>query len=173
MKKRPRPQRNHYLDEGMRNWIIAYAKANLWRVPNWYQWEDLIQEGFLCYCKCCLKYKNISKKHFMALVQRTFVNRVTDLSRKKTVRKDESVEDPTSAVFLSRGEPQDTTLMVLLNQMPAEIKSMLLRFVSGKAPRRKRYRDRRRETNNEYLCKTAGLDPKFVNIKEIFNQHMR
>lgn len=170
-----RRQRRPPLDDGMRNWIVAYAEKNLWRVPNWYQWEDLIQEGFLCYCKCCIRYKNIQQpKHFMALVQRSFINHVNNLARTKSRRLLEITEDPGSSLFLSNAEPEHIQLTVLVNQMPAEIKHMLTVFVNGKAPRRKRYRNyRRRETNNQYLCKVAGLDPDAVSVRNIFDQHMR
>jgi len=81
-----------YLDEGMKRWIYATARQNHWRVARWYDLEDLIQDGFLAYQKCYVKYARLVRKrkptkedrrNFMALVQTTYLNYIHDLAKKR------------------------------------------------------------------------------------------
>ena len=160
----------HRLDLGMRNWIIAYARDNLWRVQSWYSLEDLIQEGFFCYCKCNLRYGNIENtKHFMVLVKRTFINKVHDLSRKANIRKGELTLDIDSPVFEIL-ESEDTQFNTLLNQLPPEIIKMIRTLLKGKS-RMKRFASGERETTNEFLCRLSGLDADHINIEEVIREH--
>lgn len=95
-----------YFDEGLERWIKATAWQEKWRVPSWYKIEDLIQDGYICYCKCRNNYTMalpeagdredgfkhgnlctdtptvVQRKHFMALVQRAFYNHITTLANK-------------------------------------------------------------------------------------------
>jgi hypothetical protein len=40
----------------MRGFIVNTAKENYWRVAAWYDLEDLIQDGYMCYYKCRQRY---------------------------------------------------------------------------------------------------------------------
>lgn len=92
---------NHvYLDEGLKRWIYRTAHRNYWRVSRWYDLDDLIQDGFLCYQKCAHKYRRLQRKrkprkddrrNFMALVKRAYENHIHDLASKRTVQKEYAV----------------------------------------------------------------------------------
>lgn len=50
-------QRDPYLDKGMEGYIKNTAIKEFWRVAHWYDDPaDLIQDGYLCYCKCRVRY---------------------------------------------------------------------------------------------------------------------
>lgn len=187
--------RDPYLDEGMRGWIISTAKKNYWRVASYYELDDLIQDGYLCYAKCHSRYRHLTiKRHplkddrrrFMALVQIAFINHITTLSWKRT-RLDPV---PLSAITQSEtgqavsleallpSAPEEASVAVLLASAPAEIKQLFQVLVDealslGDMLRQKgsRRRDIRRETSNEYFCRLVGLDPQKVDLVAAVNQH--
>jgi len=77
-----------FLDKGMRGWLVTMARKNYWRVAAWMDLDDLIAEGFLAYAICRAKYDDrvANKRHFMALVQITFINQITDLANDRTAQ---------------------------------------------------------------------------------------
>ena len=87
-------RRDPYLDAGMRGFIKNNARKEFWRVASWYEFEDLVQDGYLCYYKCRSKYRDLTvknhpskgdRKHMMALVRTTFSRHVHDLSKKCSI----------------------------------------------------------------------------------------
>lgn len=88
---------DHYLDDGLKKWIVVTARRNYWRVSAWYDLDDLIQDGYLCYQKCVVKYARLIRKrrpskddrrNFMALVKRAYENHIHDLASKRTDQKE-------------------------------------------------------------------------------------
>jgi hypothetical protein len=69
------------LPEGIVGWIYNYSRQNYWRVAGWIEIDDLMQEGLLAAYRCRERYGDVEPAHFMRLVQRTFMNRITDLVR--------------------------------------------------------------------------------------------
>lgn len=154
-----------YLDAGMRGFIANTARKELWRVPSWYSVDDLVSEGYVCFYKCRQKYvgkvcynRNGGKcrflpekapdaaalRHMMALVSRSFQNRIFDLAKEcsrvpeKAVSQFFSSDDPLSDGDawdrLAPPEPELGTLATLLSQAPAELvdlMKLLMKDVSG------------------------------------------
>src|ERR1017187_5465900 len=98
----PRKLVDVYYDSGLEGWIKNTAFREHWRLRTWYSMEDLVQDGYICYCKCRNRYtmnppspehqdlntdtpNDAQRKHFMALVQRTFFNHIMTLSSKFTM----------------------------------------------------------------------------------------
>lgn len=75
-----------FLDQGARQWIYKTACKNLWRVSTFYELDDLIQDGFMCFALCREKYSQRveNSKHFMSLLQTVFRNHITDLSNDRS-----------------------------------------------------------------------------------------
>lgn len=73
------------LPKSVVGWIYNHASRNFWRVADWYELDDLIQDGLVGAYKCLEKYgepgKDIDPPHFMALVKSTFYNHIGDLLR--------------------------------------------------------------------------------------------
>lgn len=166
-----RRKRQHMLDAGMRGWIVNCAKKNIWRVPTWYDLDDLIQDGFICYCHCRIRYAHIEEtRHFMALVKTSFANHIHDLANKRT-RTTEKLVPPDSPT-LSGVELPEGMFLTLLKQLPRELQGLIeILLESAWNIPMLRYANGARETNNQYLCRLLDVDPETVNVMAIFKEH--
>lgn len=139
-----------YLDYGLAGWIEKTALANLRHIKG-YDLDDLIQEGWACYCKCRNYYvgtlnrnrartcryipvhtpTKLNRRHFMALVKTAVSNRFATLARESrkvsSISLDEVVADALPAV------EEVATLTTLLLQMPAELRDLVGRLVGDTA----------------------------------------
>lgn len=67
------------------NWTLKYATNNVWRVEPHHDIDDLHQEGYIIFIKVKTKYTDIKEaRHFLSLYQRSFINRINDLSKVKS-----------------------------------------------------------------------------------------
>lgn len=168
-----------FLDSGLRGFIYNEARKNYWRVASWYDLEDLIQDGFMCYAKCYARYGSTvtDQKHFMALVQTTFSNHIMTLYNKHRHQTEHAIsallgEDGSEEAFLDRhSTPEEgpENLGVLLRQAPAEIKQLIALLVGDGAKavsfaKKRAGRFTVRETSNELYCRLLGLDPETNDI---------
>jgi hypothetical protein len=128
-----------YFDSGLQGWLKTTAKAEHWRVASWYSAADLVQDGYICYCKCRDKYtlsvegskyqdlftfsdegpSDTQRRHFMSLVQRAFYNRIYTLS----VRYPATREQPLAMLSVENGEP--STLEEMVPPQPEEISALI------------------------------------------------
>ena len=129
-----------HLDPAIRGWIVNTAHKNYWRIASWYEFEDLIQDGYFCLCKCREKFKypmvdpdgHENTKEFMAFFQRAFENLIIDLANKH------SQTPETAMAGLSDNQVEgietwskqasalsDASLATLIANAPAEIAEML------------------------------------------------
>jgi hypothetical protein len=153
-------QRDVYLDAGMRGWIVNFANANHWRVKDWYELDDLIQDGYLCYAKVRNHRNYVSltiKKHpsdddrrnFMALVKVAFENHVKTLAANHSLQRVEHTisqmgysEDESTEATLERHLPADTglgNLAILLKKAPDELTAVVNALIND-STRFMRYR---------------------------------
>ena len=66
-------------------WTVNYANDQLWRVSPVLDTDDLYQQGYVIFCRCKARYKNLEDpQHFMALYKTSFTNFVHDMSKKRT-----------------------------------------------------------------------------------------
>lgn len=174
-------RRRHRLDKMLKGWIINHAKRNYWRVASWYDLDDLIQDGFVCYCRCLEKYGHIQvQRHFTALVVATFTNHIHDLAAKKTRSAEMSISEYAAADCIDTSEAlenlagvehEEQTLATLIAQLPAELHE-LIKVLANDARSFPMLRiNGRRETTNEWLCRIAKLDPKLVNVEQQLREH--
>lgn len=166
-----RPKRKHRLDAGIRGWIVNTAKKHYWRIPPWYELDDLIQEGYFCYSICNLKYgHDLTPSHFMALVKVTFINHIHDIANLKT-RNAAELMVPADSPLFSRAVPEEATFFTLLKQLPKELQELLFILLNDarNIPMLRDGKDR--ETTNEYLCRLIGVDPTCVNLQSVFKEH--
>lgn len=189
----PRPRRQHRLDKGLRGWIVNTAKRNHWRVAAWYDLEDLIQDGYVCYAKCNQRYGHVrDQAHFMALVKTTYIHHITDLAnnrtncletlvdtshaRRKAVSKNYRLNEYEDANdMLSRlagGVHPDAEFVAMLHSLPKELKLLLTCLLNdAKYHPYIRGKDGTFETNNEFFCRLIGADPMKVNLESMFRAH--
>jgi hypothetical protein len=128
-----------YFDSGMRGWISVTAVDvhRRYGLSRWYEIEDLIQEGFICFCNVWDKYRSLfdvehptkqQRGHFMALVKSAFLNRLKNMVKPGTYRRAIEYTPQWEKMLGSTGE--FATISLLLSQAPAEIKDMLDRLLS-------------------------------------------
>lgn len=174
------------MDAGARAWLLKTAKLNFWRVDDWYEFDDLVQDGFVCWSRVIHKYETRtgrvrSRRHLMGLFKRTYSNHIHDLSKGRTRQPEEvGVLDVTMLTRRYQSEPLDGSEYRAWDAMECEgdahdyermvveaptILQKLLRVLlrDGPSPAmRAAYRvgrDAQRETVNERLCKLIGADP--------------
>lgn len=100
-----------YLDTGVRGHIVNVTREHYWKVASWFEFDDLIQEGYLAFAKCRARFvpdwgisdvwgcplspgrlidanqnAHVSPtgddmRRFMAYFQMAFNNRITDLQQ--------------------------------------------------------------------------------------------
>lgn len=160
-----------YFDKGLRGWIVKTARKHYWRVAAHYELEDLIQEGLLAYAICRQRYRHRveNRRHFMALVQVVFMNRITDLANERTSGEDIAIsqiaaqgKELVALEYLAGGMEGDAELQACLATAPAAVRAYLNLFNSpdGLAelakPLRRRA-DGTRETNSERLSLILGM----------------
>jgi hypothetical protein len=167
-----------YMDVGMRNWIIKTARDNLWRVSGFYELEDLISDGYLCYCKCRARYNQFfsinhptrdESKQFMALVMASFTNHIHSLARKRVpeIAEADLVNPDGEALTLegiSPTVPEEATLHVHLATLPEPAVAVIRELASNESGMYKRERQngsrrKYRETTPEYLQRVLAIDP--------------
>lgn len=109
-----------YLDDGMRGYIHRVARDNLGRIAG-YDFDDLVQEGLVCYYKCRARYvgpnakgytykkpltgdgqelnylpeipTKTAKRHLLNLVKTTLHNRIATLAWKQPASWELSISD--------------------------------------------------------------------------------
>lgn len=176
------------LDNGMKAWLVYYARKNLWRVPDWYDLSDLIQDGYICYLKCRARYKGspriTQRREFMALFMRAFINHVTDLSNLKTDAGEVPILSGVDSLSESQAierfvppEHEEATTRLLIKEAPLEVKALMYLFFTedgrGRLQRRLFRRcNGERETTNEFLCRLIGVDPDTVNLPNIVQNYL-
>lgn len=69
------------MDHVARGWLVAHAKANIWKLRPHLELHDLVQEGFLVLLKVERAYPQANQRQHMALLKRSFTNRIIDLQR--------------------------------------------------------------------------------------------
>lgn len=169
------------MDDGARGWLVKTATKNFWRVARWYDLDDLIQDGFVCYYKVMLKYPTaIDAPHRMALFKRTYTNYIHDLSTSRTKSVAEFLASDLTPQDAEGGERSEmiaasipcphsdmVSVGAILATAPERVRRVLALFADDedRVALRSAYRLRRigkrlvRETLNERLCRILGYDP--------------
>ncbi len=92
------------MDVGTIGWLHRYARRHFWRLPSWYDYDDLIQDGYLNWLRITQRYTDVTeRKHMMRLFQICFVNHVNNLSNWKTKTPEVAVPDISLLIDQSSG----------------------------------------------------------------------
>ena len=168
------------LDKGLERWIFATARKNLWRVPEYYDIDDLIGDGYLIYAECRRRYRSrvTERRHFMALFQRCYGNHITDLAHKRsknvTVLLDESPDD--NVTLFERLMPPvfpEAELSALLQEMRFPLNALVKLFYSDSGLALLHNLPQNPHENiNTYLCRLLSLDHKKYNLPELFKSFL-
>lgn len=167
------------MDQGARGWLFRKAHKNLWRVRSFYELDDLIQDGYLCYQLVINKYPQVKDRpHIMRLFQRTYSNYIHDLANQRTREASEVLLVNLLPAFLSEVAFWDrlliddldrAALQLLIAQAPPPIKAVLRLFTDDRSLQKLRKPYRRnektgRETLNQRLCRLTGMNPELIDL---------
>ena len=137
------------LDQPGRLWLIKVARENYWRVCSHIDLDDLIQDGYLHYQRVVTKYPQVdSRPHLMRLFQRTYLNHLHNLAKRRT--RERAIEVPTT----DPPQSPDELLLLLIAKAPPAVRAFLRGIATEpgirhlRAPNRL-YRDRTRQTFND------------------------
>lgn len=165
------------MDATARGWMINTAKSNYWRVASWYEFDDLVQDGCLCWQFIVDHYERKPgrirrRAHLMALFKTAYLNFIHGLAKRRTKASDEV---HVASLYPRLDVPDDILwdhyIMVeddldharLVTEAPPMLRAILGKLDAGRcAALRSLYRvfaDGTRETLNDRLCRLAGVDP--------------
>lgn len=158
------------MDAGARRWLYLTARKNYWRVSQWCEIKDLVQDGHWHWSRIIHKYEVIpgrirSRRHLMGLFKITYTNHLHDLSKRKSRLSEVSFEElpPSIVARMQYSAAQD-----LIGLAPPLVKLAFVAIMSDDGSRRLRshYRVKEgaRETLNERLCRLTGLDPRVIDL---------
>lgn len=167
------------MDESAKRWLAKTASKNLWRVQPFYDYEDLVQEGFWIFYKVKRRYPKVNKRHLMALFYRSYSNHITYLAESRTKRAeilscDMSDADNYLDVWDNVCYPQQTEVLIAHAPKPVAKLLRALEDDNNLIKLRRPYRQRLagRETFNERLCKIIGLDATSIDLAGMLRQYL-
>jgi cytochrome c oxidase assembly factor CtaG len=160
------------MDQGAQRWLYKFAHKNFWRICAWYDLDDLIQDGHMCWWKVIRRYPDAKDRpHIMRLFQITFSNYVHDLAKERTSQLDAPIAsiligEATEEKFLDQHETGDYAPTAFAHASAA-VRAILK--VINQSPERlrkpaRRHSDGSRETTNERLCRMIGADPRSIDL---------
>ena len=156
-------------------WIHNHAVKNYWRVANWCELDDLIQDGLLVAYKCLRRYgepgKNIDPPHFMALVKTAFYRHITEILRRSRAEQEHVVKvadaagSASESSFLDRVAgvvDLDPDTAAMIARMPAPLRRAVEFYVGHAEQIRGRvFMDDSGDTDAQKLHKLTGFPLRF------------
>ena len=161
-------------DDILHGYTVKYARQHVWRYKGRLELDDIVDEAFLVFCYCRDRYKYETGSHFMAIYKLALSQHTMDLGRKinrwemsggpssqgdseAVLEGDDDVE-PTSCFLDDYDHAAEVDLILSLTDADPLIQKLLV-AAQGQIHSRKRKRKRNgsRETENEALCRMAGV----------------
>jgi hypothetical protein len=163
-------ERDTRLDSGGRNWLIKTAKQNLWRVANWYELDDLIEDGLLCWQIVLAKYPQVvARPHLMRLFQTTYRNHLHQLANKRT-----QTTETCMAILPDLLPDPDAELLLRVQEAPQPLRACLLALLARPqaAGQCRRYAGGQRQTTDSWLKGLANVISD-VNVAEQLREFLK
>jgi hypothetical protein len=152
------------MDDIARRYLLRTAQRQLWRLAPWYELEELISDGVLCWQVIVAKYQPTSRAHAMRLFQTSFRNHIYKLALKHSMQVQESYVE-----FLPELVDPDAELIMRVYQAPQPLRACLLAILARPqllARPHRRYLDGRREPTNCWLSRITGISFYGVNVTQ-------
>lgn len=152
------------MDRIASGWLYNTAKKNYWRVEGYCEFEDLIQDGMVCYYKVVRRYPNVVEpKHRMRLFQIAFTNYIHTLSVKRSKQRERIVIEHELGDLFDHMRDRIAgceELGILLARAPIIVKKLVAAIDSKPEEFRKPYKKRRsgtREKTADRMRRLSGL----------------
>jgi DNA-directed RNA polymerase specialized sigma24 family protein len=164
-------------DEGAQRWLRNYANKNFWRVASWMDYDDLVQDGYMCYADTIRRYPNTqTREHTMSLFKLVFRSHIEDLVRKSRKQVlDEARSDIVEIVDNYTYSPDNSDFNAMILKAPKVVRDAVLLFLDDSTLEQLRQPYRRddlgrRETLNDRICKLLNK-PNSLNLVALLRQH--
>lgn len=162
------------LDRGAKAWMYKTAYKNHWRVCEWIDLDDLIQEGYECFYYAAARYTTaVDRPHQMCLFQRVYCSRIEDMAKQKRRQVDFCVGDLFDEDWRHDAELQQISDLIHSAPTPFQKVFTLLTTEEGCRKLRAAYRLRRdgtRETSAERMNRLLGI-PKNYDINKAMEEY--
>jgi len=166
------------MDDGAKLWMFKTAQRNFWKVHRWYEFDDLIQDGYMWWYRMVQKYDQVTEiKHMMRLFQIRYIQHVNDIANARTKVRQESLlldlnssYDNSSIIDRLIGYDDDFSAMCrVVSDAPPPVRDLLHKMMHEIPPEKLRSTHRfrlngTRPTMNEKMCKYVDLDPAEINL---------
>lgn len=149
----------------VKRWAIKFIRRNQWRVERINEFDDLLQDACLIFCKVASRYTVVEARHFMALFQRAMANSYHDKAKYLKRKREACFADNPPEIDFDRiiGEASNSGyLNALIAEAPDELRCAISAFddpITCAAIRRrprKTGRHRKRENLNMRLRRVTG-----------------
>lgn len=138
-------------------WAKNYITKNRWRVEDYIDFDDLMQDAYEYFLIVRDRYPDITEpKHFMALFKRCLSNHFHDLSKTRT-RHENTMAVETSEASQTVADEVPSVVA----KCPQFVEELALVLANPKTPS-----NVLRKTTNEYWCGLVGVNPDQRNIRE-------
>lgn len=161
------------MDEVARRWMYKTAKTNFWRVSAWYEFEDLLQDGYFWYYSRVKKYPHVTeRRHMMRLFQIRYTQHIHELSNRKTKQTAEVHIEMVGGDLVEQ-MPGPVSFERLISEAPDNIKKALQGLLQRPEQLRGPYTKKNgvRETTNGRLCRVAGIPE--CNITKLLRDYLQ
>lgn len=164
-------------------WTKKYISRHLWRIPTYYDFEDLLQDCKVKFIICQQRYSHTSiPQQFWALYKSCVCNHITDLaiqrsSHTKFVKhsqhtSDDAVDSTAELnVMIGSASIYAQKALQIFETLPGKRVRVIRRYLqiknrgNGSFPRP--------TTLNDVLCFLVKIDPKKVNLETILAETLR
>ncbi len=143
------------MGESVHKWAMKVIHNNLWRVPSWIGFDDLMQDAFQAYALIRHRYPKAKyASHVDTLFRTTFLRHLTDLARQRTLEEAEVVDNDLVDASSELCEFDDLVKIVI--ESPDIVQTTLRALIVEGAPESRIGLDGARETLNQKLCRLIG-----------------
>lgn len=179
------------MDDIAKGWLVVVARDHFWRVAQWYDFDDLIQDGHMIWWHVFNRYEREtgrvrSRPHLMRLFKTSYLNHINQLANRKTKNACELLagdlvdESNTSGniwdLFDIAFDIGDVDRMIF--EAPSMVRTLLTKLFYEpptaawrSAPRRRL--DGTRTDLNTKLCRVVGIDPSENNLAAELRAYLR
>lgn len=149
-------------------WIYNHATKNYWRVADFCELDDLIQDGLMKAYECRRRYGNdIDPPHFMALVKTAFYRHITEMLRHSRAEQEHvsrvpdlagEMSDDRYVDRISPKEEPEQDFVALVAQMPEALRRAVRVYLDNPRALRRIHLD---ETISQQLRRLTGFPERF------------
>lgn len=154
-------------------YVANHLKKNMWRVAKSMEYQDVMQEAYLCFLQVAKWYegKIVNAAHFMAIYKKAWHDTFFHLAYSSSKVAKEKSTAPTMVEKVVTQSYNYGPLLVKINSAPEEIKDVLRILFTAPAEVLAVFEQELKMTSqktcgiNKALCKLIGADPNKVNLK--------